>query len=114
MEEINSEKLKIDNLQHLKLKLSLSLDICEKVLNDFSNIIFSENVLINCERNCYDKYNLIYENEKNNKNFYFKSLNNEIIDCTQKCDSIYQQILDHQIKGAEISYVKIFDLFYKY
>jgi hypothetical protein len=80
----------------------------EKVLDDFSNLKFIEQTLTNCDKNCYEKYNSIYLQNENNEYFNFSRLKGEVIDCTEKCEEIYRKIIDHQVKGAEISYVSCF------
>jgi hypothetical protein len=93
--------------QGLRNKIKISLDVCEKVLDDFSNLNFVEISLMTCEQGCYSKYfELFNESEKSQCNY--KNLKNELYDCTARCDDLYRKVLDHQAKGAEISYVKIF------
>lgn len=60
-----------------------------------------------CDVDCYEKYNKVYDDNKNNKLFDFAGLKSDLNNCTNKCENIYKQVIDHQAKGAEISYVKI-------
>jgi hypothetical protein len=61
--------------------------------------------LKNCEKECYDKYLKIYKDNEFDGYFNFQKFKSELVQCTSKCEDIYQRIIDHQIKGAEISYV---------
>jgi len=111
--------ININEIQKQRLKINLSLKICENVLDDFSNTVFMEvkiiklirnkikKVLKNCDINCYSKYKEIYNSNEKNSFFDFEKFKNELNDCVNKCDMIYRHVLDHQIKGAEISYVNI-------
>jgi len=51
------------------------------------------------------KYKEIYDANQKNEIFDFSNFKKELNNCVNKCDIIYRQVLDHQIKGAEISYV---------
>lgn len=55
--------------------------------------------------NCYNQYKSIYESNEKNNIFDFSTYKSELFNCINKCDMIYKHVLDHQIKGAEISYV---------
>ena len=59
----------------------------------------------NCDLNCYTKYKETFDANSNNEIFDYSKFKNELNNCVNKCDMIYKQVLDHQIKGAEISYV---------
>ena len=101
------------NIQNLRNKIKISLETCEKVLDDFSNLTFLQKTLENCERDCHDKFHKIYNENEKNEFYNFRSLKNEFYECTNKCEDIYKQVMHHQIKGAEISYVSQIILFYK-
>jgi predicted transcriptional regulator len=92
-----------EQIQNLRNKIKFSTLTCEKVLNNFSNLNFVEKTLQSCEQECYDKYNKIYSDEDNSKNY--QNIKTNFIECTDKCEQIYKRIIDHQVKGAEISYV---------
>ena len=94
----------LNNLQSLRNKIKISLETCDKVLDDFSNLIFMEKNLINCSKDCFDKFSKIFSENEKNEFFDFSKLKREIAICANKCDENYKKVLDHQIKGAEISY----------
>lgn len=95
------------SIQNLRNRIKISLETCEKVLDDFSNLTFLSNTLQNCEKDCYEKFNKIFlENEKN-EFFDFRESKKEFIECSNKCEDIYKNVIRHQIKGAEISYVNL-------
>jgi len=50
----------------------------------------------------------------NNSTFDYGNFKGELDTCVKKCDDMYKQVLDHQIKGAEISYVINFLLLFFY
>ena len=97
-----------DYLQSLRNNIKLSLLNCDKVLDDFSNLIFVEKNIIKCEKKCFELFNNVYQDNINNDLFDFSKLKNDIISCSDNCEEIYKRIIDHQIKGAEISHVFIF------
>jgi hypothetical protein len=48
-------------------------------------------------------------NSSTTENKYFmnyKHLKDDLVACTNICDSMYKQVIEHQRKGAEISSVK--------
>jgi hypothetical protein len=102
-----------EDINDLRNKIKISVKICDRVLNEFSNLGFIEvkyfkyleNTLSECDRNCLDIYEKVYESNLDNKFFNFKQLRDDISSCTSKCEKIYKHIIDHQIKGSEISYV---------
>jgi hypothetical protein len=94
------------NIQNLRNRIKFSLETCEKVLDDFSNLTFLSDTLQTCEKDCYEKYNKIYMENEKNEFFNFRGIKNEFVECTNKCEEIYKKVMHHQIKGAEISYVK--------
>lgn len=53
----------------------------------------------------------IYDKNQNNSTFDFTNFNSNLENCSKKCDDMYKQVLEHQIKGAEISYVIIHFIF---
>ena len=65
----------------------------------------------NCDRSCYEKYKEVYDVNLNNTTFDYGNFKGELDNCVRKCDDMNSQVLDHQIKGAEISYVFLY-LFY--
>lgn len=94
-----------EQIQNLRNKIKFSTLTCERVLDNFSNLVFVEKTLQTCEQECYDKYNKIYNEKDTIKNY--SNIKTDFIDCIDKCEQIYKRIIDHQIKGAEISYVYI-------
>ncbi len=102
------------NIQNLRNKIKISLGTCEKVLDDFSNLTFLSNTLQNCEKDCYEKFNKIFIENEHNEIFDFVENKKEFIKCTNKCEDIYKNVMHHQIKGAEISYVNFYNLFFAY
>lgn len=106
MNSADSQKNINDDLQEKRNKIKLSLEVCENVLDDFTNLIFVEDVLKDCEKRCYDQYSKIFKENERDVFFNFKKLKEDFVECTSKCDDVYQRIIDHQIKGAEISYVR--------
>jgi hypothetical protein len=103
----------LDEIQKKRLAVKISISICEKVLDNFSNTTFLD-VLIwliknfskKCESECYEKYSKLFSSNESNQLFNFKNLRDEFLSCTNKCDTLYKAVLDHQIKGAEISNVR--------
>ena len=101
----NIDTLFYENIQSLRNRLKISLLTSEKVLDDFSNLKFLEKTLVGCEKTCYDKYTNIFKENEKNELFNFGNLKGEIVKCADKCEEIYSRVIEHQVKGAEISYV---------
>ena len=97
--------INLDDFQKLRIKNRFSIEITEKVLYEFSNIYFIESITKNCEKSCYDKFNDVYNNNKDNKYFNFDDLLKNISTCSEQCEEPYRKVTEHQKKGAEISYV---------
>jgi hypothetical protein len=119
---MSNNNLNLEEIQNKRVSIKISLDICSKVLDNFANlsllevsIIKSNNYIFkikknikNCESECYDKYIKMF-NSSTNENKYFmnyKHLKDDLVACTNICDSMYKQVIEHQRKGAEISSVK--------
>lgn len=68
-------------------------------------MILNKKVLKNCDLNCYNKHKEIFDANQKNDIYDFSKFKDELNNCVNKCDIIYKHVLDHQIKGAEISYV---------
>jgi len=98
------DNINFEEFQKLRIKNRFSIELTEKVLYEFSNIHLIENKTKNCETNCFDKFSVQYNSNKDNKYYNFDELLNNISSCSENCEEFYRKITDHQKKGAEISY----------
>jgi hypothetical protein len=57
----------------------------------------------NCETGCLNQYSEMFK--KAEEDFDYYSLKEDIGKCMKKCDELYKNVIEHQGKGAEISYV---------
>ncbi len=62
----------------------------------------------NCEKECFEKYGKLFKERRNDDLFDFKNFKSELVECSVKCEERYRRVIEHQVKGAEISYVSEF------
>ena len=95
--------LDFEQIQAQRLRIILSIDTAKRVFQNFGNMNFALNTIKQCENSCYEKITKeMHESEQKDFKEY-KSTREETLNCIDKCDDIYNKIMHHQIKSAEIS-----------